>query len=306
MAGSSDDYSQDDDDVVVGRDDGLEAEKKIKRTFDEDGFVLVRSAVPRSAVAPWSEFVHRHFRRTFVQLHARGHVAAPTHRLGEGGDYTMAKGVKNGFREIVMRSPGRFEVSLFSILDQHPRDHSSTEEDGPPPTSEILSWMAKLIPSLLEEKCWDDCKVCGVSYVTSTPGAQGQSWHADGGHVDLNRHQPCHCLNVFLPLEDVSPDMGPTEFRPGTHYHTRNLAPLLLAAKARKTLRAPTSPLPRAGDALVFDYRVLHRGRANASNRNRTFLVFTIAKPWFADVLNFPRRSLHDSLNPKVDDEVPD
>jgi ectoine hydroxylase-related dioxygenase (phytanoyl-CoA dioxygenase family) len=98
--------------------------------------------------------------------------------------------------------------------------------------------------------------------------------------------------------------MGPTEFRPGTHYHTRNLTPLMLAAKARKTLRAPTAPLPRIGDALVFDYRVLHRGKANASDKNRTFLVLTIAKPWFKDVLNFPRRSLHDSTDRKVENEV--
>ena len=36
------------------------------------------------------------------------------------------------------------------------------------------------------------------------PGAATQGWHADGGHLSPTEHLPCHCLNVFVPLVDVS------------------------------------------------------------------------------------------------------
>ena len=85
--------------------------------------------------------------------------------------------------------------------------------------------------------------------------------------------------------------------RQGTHYHTRNLAPMMLAAKARRTLRSPVKPLLLSGDALIFDYRILHRGRANLGMQNRPVFVMTFAKKWFKDILNFPRRSMHDALD---------
>ena len=53
----------------------------------------------------------------------------------------------------------------------------------------------------------------------------------------------------------------------------------MLAAKARKELRSPCLPLLSAGDALIFDYRILHRGKENMSTTtNRPILVITLAK----------------------------
>lgn len=70
---------------------------------------------------------------------------------------------------------------------------------------------------------------------------------------------------------------------------------MILAAKARKTLCPPTLPLLKKGDMILFDYRVLHRGRQNLSlDQNRTMLVMTFSKPWFKDALNYPRRSIID------------
>ena len=87
-------------------------------------------------------------------------------------------------------------------------------------------------------------------------------------------------------------------------------------------------PVLRRGEALLFDYRILHRGRANQSHvvdeddgvedcktnecvdgvkkdanggksrderhggRDRPILVMTFAKSWFVDVCNFPKRSI--------------
>jgi ectoine hydroxylase-related dioxygenase (phytanoyl-CoA dioxygenase family) len=194
-----------------------------------------------------------------------------------------------------MRSPGRFEVSLNHLLGNHSRGENPVQGLASPPLDDILRSLAEITPTLLEELSWADCQLLGISYVVSTPGATEQSWHADGGHVDLHKHLPCHCVNVFLPVDDLTAELGPTEFRPGSQYLTRDLVPLMLASKARKLLRPTISPLPCRGDALIFDYRVLHRGKANVSTNHRTFLVFTVAKSWFKDVLNFPTRTLYEA-----------
>ncbi len=169
-------------------------------------------------------------------------------------------------------------------------------------------------------------RLYNISLIVATPGSTSQPWHADGGHISLSQHEKCHVFNVFIPLVDIPLSLGPTELRPGTHFHTRNLAPMMLAAKARKALRPPVCPELSIGDALVFDYRILHRGMANVSDggddfeyylkdancgasdegkigndntcpsnncgKNRPVLVLTFARKWFKDVCNFPQRSI--------------
>ena len=171
--------------------------------------------------------------------------------------------------------------------------------------------------------------LCNFSLLLSTPGSPTQSWHADGGHTSLTSHLPCHVFNVFLPLVDVPLSMGPTELRPGSHVYTRDLTRMMLLAKIKKTLRDVVVPELKRGDGLLFDYRILHRGRANLSDvdedqmegegdeddecaeevtrednsdrsnsnkycrgRDRPVLVLTFARRWFLDVCNFPKRSI--------------
>ena len=70
---------------------------------------------------------------------------------------------------------------------------------------------------------------------------------------------------------------------------------MYLAAFIGKRLKPTNAPCLNKGSVLLFDYRVLHRGKANISNEKRPILVFTFAKPWFRDVLNFSKRSVFDT-----------
>jgi hypothetical protein len=258
----------------------------IEDMFQSDGFVCLSKVLPANCLREWIWFAGRHFEDTFTNLYENGHTSFPQHsHINNDGriEYAMQLGVKNGFREVVMRSPGRYELSLLHL-----------SPDKRPPMKPILDNLEFILPSILQETCWEDVQICHISLVVSTPGAVDQAWHSDGGHVDVTKHSPCHCANIFLPLIDVTDvALGPTELRPGTHHHSRDLARMMLLAKARKTLRAPATPLLKQGDALVFDYRILHRGRANTTlTTNRPMLVLTIAKKWFKDISNFPLRSL--------------
>jgi ectoine hydroxylase-related dioxygenase (phytanoyl-CoA dioxygenase family) len=72
-------------------------------------------------------------------------------------------------------------------------------------------------------------------------------------------------------------DKGPTEFGPGSHID--------FDIKA-----ASTTPVIKAGQALLFDYRVKHRGLGNRSTEERPLLYITYARPFWVDVYNFDRK----------------
>lgn len=287
----------------------------INKGFERDGFVCLKatscSFFPDNIIKELYNEAMFHFSECFRILYSHRKIPFPSpYRLkpnttNKSREYALGCGVKNGFREIVMRSPGRFEMTFGcdpsgKLNDDHDLKSNITFLKLRK-TIEVIkqnTLFHSILRSLSSNKDSDgsDIYLCNLSIVISSPGASDQGWHADGGHVDTSKHLPCHCFNVFVPLINMTNEkLGPTEIRPGTHFHTRNLAPMMLAAKARKTLRPiVTFPL-KAGDMLIFDYRVLHRGKANTtSDDSRPILVMTFARSWFKDRLNFPKKSIHD------------
>jgi Phytanoyl-CoA dioxygenase (PhyH) len=319
--------------------------------FAQDGYLYLPQVLARTHVKSWADrFASNGFFQTiFDNLYQRGHVSMPTHCTvaapaaattndatctspNESNEsvvtYALGRGIKHGFREIVMRSPGRYEISLHddssrdeivrilseslpwipSLLSGDEQHRNDEDDDDTEMSSCSSPPRHKHCPTHYPPLDWETVSIVNVSLVVSTPGAPAQAWHADGSHVDLDTHWPCHCLNIFVPLTDVTEINGPTQLRPGSHWYTRRLAPLWLAAKARRTLRPCVAPTLTLGDCLVFDYRLLHRGLANATTTtpldtepniqacsiNRTILVVAIAQPWFKDVVNFPQKSLYD------------
>jgi len=302
--------------------------EQLVETFERDGYLVLKNAIPIISTATatpcpttnhplleWQQFANTYFAKCFEILHDKGHTEFPTHKQlvleeeeADHHKYALGLGIKHGFREIVMRSPGRYELSLLDLIDhtgngsadggevsRHPL-WSSLGGTALPSIQTIQQHLHSKIPPLLGATHWNELSLCHLSLLVSTPGAAEQSWHADGGHVNLQQHLPCHVANVFIPLQDLPLALGPTEFRPGSHVYTRNLAPLLLAAKCRKELRPTLTPTLSLGDVLVFDYRVLHRGKANTTASSvRNVLVLTYCQPFFKDVLNFPTRSMYDA-----------
>lgn len=290
--------------------------KSIRQGFERDGFVCLKAAASGGFLT--DEILKKiqkeamfHFNECFRILYSQGKVPFPSpYRLNpnsttDSREYALGCGVKNGYQEIVMRSPGRFEMTFGCDPSGKFNNEDHFESNG------IFLKIRKIVEGIQQNTLFhsilrsissnensdgSDIYLCNFSIVISSPGAMDQGWHADGGHVDISKHLPCHCFNVFVPLVDLTNEkLGPTEIRPGTHFHTRNLAPMMLAAKARKTLR-PTVTFPlRAGNMLVFDYRVLHRGKANTTlDCSRPILVMTYARTWFKDRLNFPKKSIFD------------
>ena len=278
-----------------------------RQVFLKDGFVCLRQALPVESLQVWQDVFAQLWSFLFQRLYEYGHTAfAKDSRLDEENGkkkrvYSLRLGIKHGFREVVMRSLGRYELSLLH------HDWFWHEKGGSFLLEQLKEQLRDIVPPLLgKSSSWENVKIANLSFVVSTPSATTQAWHADGGHVNLQQHEPCHCFNVFIPLQDMPCiDWGPTELRPASHYYTRNLAPMLLAAKCRKELRPTVAPLLQQGDILAFDYRILHRGLANTTEQhNRIVLVLTVAEPWFEDRLNFPTKSLYPGSSAEDDDKL--
>ena len=274
----------------------------IRGDFERDGFVCLSSMFAPELVENLLAASSINFQECFRVLCQKGHTRFPRcSRRREGRyEYALGHGVKGGFKEVVMRSPGRFEVPYG--CDKAPFSDNSVKNND-----RVLAVVRELLsdPNGGATENGDNFYLCNASVVVATPGSTVQGWHADGGHINIDKHDSCHCLNVFIPLVDVSLSLGPTELRPGSHFLTRRLVPMLLAAKARRTLRKTATPLLQAGDALIFDYRLLHRGLPNTDEEmHRPIFVLTFAKKGFKDRLNFPKKSIEDGSNGKVEEEL--
>ena len=232
--------------------------------FHEDGYLVMKDAFQKSEVESLHGRAMGNFKEVLELIEANGHAA-------------MGIGVKHCFKEIVQRHLNRYEMA-------YKMDH----EDF------AIVPQCDAIMKVVREILGDDCIIINRSLVVSKPGAETQAWHSDGPHLSVTRDLPCHCLNVFVPLVDVDDANGPTEMRPGSVSLTRDLKKAYMKAFLTKKLRAVDAPNLEKGSVLLFDYRILHRGKANTTPTPRPVLVYTFAKPTYIDNMNFPRNSVHD------------
>lgn len=132
----------------------------------------------------------------------------------------------------------------------------------------------------------------------SLPGAPTQHWHQDAGALfpRTGLHLPAHGVVAFLAVDNVTRDMGPTEFVAGTHV---GCAPgedpqpaaigdgtsidVCSAAKVDKLLYGEGAQ----GSVILFDFRIMHRGGPNSSKTPRPLLYSTYLREWYYDKVNF-------------------
>ena len=153
---------------------------------------------------------------------------------------------QGGFATFKPRQAGRFDMVVPDLL----------EDVGGGPWRPVV-----------EAVLGSDARLCHAGVILALPGAAGQPWHSDGDHVHDEFHLPPHALNVFLPLVDCGVRNGATEFAPRTHLDWR--------ADAR-----PVVVEAAAGDAIVFDWRLKHRGLPHRGAEPRPLVYLTYAAPW--------------------------
>jgi hypothetical protein len=139
-----------------------------------------------------------------------------------------------------------------------------------------------LLYGILAPLLGGDMQLNSFTIVTSYPGAPMQQIHRDHGHLfatdpDLGPSLPVYAVNVVVPLIDVDLETGPTGVWPGSHQWQSGVEaqPDAMAA----------CPI-RRGDCMLLDYRTLHTGLPNQSQRVRPVLYMVYARGWFFDDAN--------------------
>jgi len=256
--------------------------KPIATSFADNGVVLLKGSASKSEetkekLASAAAFVRRRLEVLRAVADDAG-AGAEDHRLKTA--------------ELVRRSPGRYDLVV-------PTHEASNESNGAAPILALLegaSWLP-----FVRHVLGSSARLVHAGCVCSLPGSAVQGIHRDGKHLFLSSESggvalPTHCLTVFVPLVPLTSAIGPTQFWPGTHSEFGD-APRAIAKSVTFATPADTSGTESKegavpGDAIVFDYRILHRGLANESEQARPLAYFTFAKPWFSDVTNYTNTSL--------------
>jgi ectoine hydroxylase-related dioxygenase (phytanoyl-CoA dioxygenase family) len=141
---------------------------------------------------------------------------------------------------------------------------------------------------------------CDISVVYSKPGAPSQGWHADGDHqqgendagLDADGWKTClsetYALCLFIPLIDLDDDTGYTQFWPCSH-RNRGLAGF---GRFAEIAEATFNGKCKAGSAIWYDYRLMHRGIKNDSTLLRPVLQLLFKRNWYRETRNYGKESI--------------
>lgn len=258
------------------------------------------------------------------------------------------------FKEAASRCRGRTDV-VFDAFDRDPEMADAKQKIlRNPKFFPVIQNLLGGASSSDDDETTGDVKLVYAGLIFSYPGSCDQPWHQDGEPLfpELPRKQsgvlqaslPPYALNVFLPLEDGDGSVvkGPTEFLPGSHKwkdpderlnsvtnddeedeektddSDSSVASDDEAIRGKKAIIAPVL---KQGDALIYDYRVCHRGTANLFGKleatkdetkkkkkkkaresekdvagSRRILYLMYARPWFTDHVNFDYTKSAESL----------
>eukprot|EP00927_Polykrikos_kofoidii_P035687 TRINITY_DN30233_c0_g1_i1.p1 TRINITY_DN30233_c0_g1~~TRINITY_DN30233_c0_g1_i1.p1 ORF type:complete len:454 (-),score=66.07 TRINITY_DN30233_c0_g1_i1:198-1559(-) len=261
--------------VYLGRDTeaprlSMEAILRTVASLRDEGAALVSGAVPEADVVK--------LRRRFRIASADGPLACP--REVSGADVlAAARGARSplepssGRRHFLIRGTELAEEEIVPLLAPlMPCVHRYFAEHRPDAFPGALLDIAvggqhahETLPRA--RQFLSECQV-----LISDPGAVNQIWHRD------NRRSG---LTFVIPLTDVDMEVGPTHLIPGSHrLDTGGEVGSFLHTLCGPFLRSggaiAAAPL-RAGDALVYDARILHRGLGNdAWSRCRAVIVLRL------------------------------
>lgn len=147
----------------------------------------------------------------------------------------------------------------------------------------------------------DNCHVIGMTAWMTGPGRPDQGLHADWQPLTLPEDvmaDPRVRIPVFIStahyyLDDLTEELGPTRFVPGSHRAGR--AP---NGDTAWNGRGEQSILCHAGDVVIFRSEVWHRGTANHSDRVRYLLQVHYAQRGIAQ--RFPPYLHRFSVDPEI------
>eukprot|EP00747_Dinoflagellata_sp_TGD_P216450 gnl/TRDRNA2_/TRDRNA2_88996_c0_seq1.p1 gnl/TRDRNA2_/TRDRNA2_88996_c0~~gnl/TRDRNA2_/TRDRNA2_88996_c0_seq1.p1 ORF type:complete len:264 (-),score=49.36 gnl/TRDRNA2_/TRDRNA2_88996_c0_seq1:265-1056(-) len=128
---------------------------------------------------------------------------------------------------------------------------------------------------LMEAAVGSEAPLFDLAMMVSEKGAQRQPMHSD---TPYQAQAPLY--TAFVALQDISVEMGPTLFMPGTH--TETAQDQFIGSEIDRQEVLQQAPLVvstlRKGDVAVFDSRLLHAAEANTEG-TRALFWFSFGNP---------------------------
>jgi len=185
----------------------------------------------------------------------------------------LMRELQDGFDLLRERGHGRFDMEL-PVFESPDFQFMNSIKTAP--------WMP-----VVREILGKDVVLIHKGMFLSMPGSAKQNYHQDGPHLTTQYQKPCHAINVFVPLVDLTIDNGPTEFCLGSH----------ILGHEEFDEDFVEIPTVKAGTPIIFDYRLGHRGLANGGKTCRPIVYCTYAAAVdgkeFRDSVNFSRKRYH-------------
>ena len=158
----------------------------------------------------------------------------------------------------------------------------------------------QILNNVMEEKMLE---IDTLSLVRSKNNIEPQEWHADITPTNQIFQQinkiamPPDGIVMIIALNDITLDLGPTEFLPGSHFWNTsrnnyvNLDNKDIIGYLPTTVKKHCCPLLYKGDIILFDIRLYHRGGVNKTDTNRDIMYISYLKKWYSDRVNFQEKN---------------
>jgi hypothetical protein len=137
-----------------------------------------------------------------------------------------------------------------------------------------------------------DPSLSEITAITAYAGSRDQAWHSDTkaeGHGTQFGRTYHHSYSLFIPLQDTSKGMGPTDLCPGTHYcsdenmhlvcekYKIGLHQLKPPNRTSNNDKEEEEEVFRAGDAVLVNQQTWHRGSAHRDYEAPERVVFILS-----------------------------
>jgi hypothetical protein len=212
--------------------------------FRRHGVIAIRDAIPKATVeAVLKDFKTRH-------------------------DVHMAPGQKKLYRRH-QTDPLRAQVPVAI--------------DGPVANPEFFAPLSAT--ALVRELLGEDVVIGEMGVVITHPGAGAQEHHRDSvllfDGIDVDAAMPPFAMNLLVPLVDVAPDEGPTQYWPGSQRVLDEAA----------VIAGPPTRLPLdAGSVVLHDMRVVHGGTAKPSGPVRPLVYISYHRKWHQETNGYDHK----------------
>lgn len=190
------------------------------------------------------------------QLHKDGYVLF-RNVLNAGQVAEVKDGIQQAFAgkgpEVMLQGPMFEKGEIFEQLVDHPA-----------------------VIDFIEEILGPECQLSSMNGMRTLQNSGVNRWHVDealffplpdGVELDPRVQMPVYLVNALYYLDDITEELGPTQVVPGSHRAGKhlNFSEEIESYKGQE----PISVLAKAGDCLIFNSQIWHRGATNLSDNPR-------------------------------------